>query len=122
MMNIPFRNDEYGKKFYIESDNEFVLIPYDTGNYKSNGIDFSVAEKIEGNILNISISIKSDFPMKLKRLGLRLGIDTYMDKYPDWNYKYFPSALRCEKQGFWSCFMSPLGKILAICSPSKLVS
>lgn len=122
MMNIPFRNDEYGKKFYIESDNEFVLIPYDTGNYKSNGIDFSVAEKIEGNILNISISIKSDFPMKLKRLGLRLGIDTYMDKYPDWNYKYFPSALRCEKQGFWSCFMSPLGKILAICSPSKIVS
>ena len=57
MMNIPFRNDEYGKKIYIESDNKFVLIPYDTGNYKSNGIDFSVAEKIEGNILNISISI-----------------------------------------------------------------
>ena len=22
MMNIPFRNDEYGKKFYIESDND----------------------------------------------------------------------------------------------------
>jgi len=121
-MNIPFRTDEYGKNFYIEDDNGFLLIPYKVGNYKENDIVFSVSEKIDGDILNISISIKSEFPIKLKRLGMRLGIDTYMDKYPDWNYKYFPSALRCEKQGFWSCFMSPLGKILSVCSPSRIVS
>ena len=121
-MNIPFRADEYGKNFYIEDDNGFLLIPYKSGNYKENGIDFSVSEKLENDILNISISVRSDSPIKLKRLGFRLGIDTYMDKYPDWNHKYFPSALRCEKQGFWSCFMSPLGKILSVCSPAKIVS
>lgn len=121
-MNIPFRTDEYGKNFYIESDADFILLPYRVGEYKADDIDFSVFEKSVGNILNISISIKSNAQIKLKRLGMRLGIDTYMDKYPDWNYKYFPSALRCEKQGFWSCFMSPLGKILSVCSPSSIVS
>ena len=121
-MNIPFRTDEYGKSFYIENDNGFILLPYMVGEYKADGIDFSVSEKTEDDILKISLSIKSNSPIKLKRLGMRLGIDTYMDKYPDWNDKYFPSALRCEKQGFWSCFMSPLGKILSVCSPSKIVS
>jgi len=121
-MNVPFRTDEYGKSFYIEDDNGFLLIPYKEGNYKENSIEFSVSEKTEEDILKISLSIKSGSPIKLKRLGMRLGIDTYMDKYPDWNDKYFPSALRCEKQGFWSCFMSPLGKILSVCSPSKIVS
>lgn len=121
-MNIPFRTDEYGKNFYIENDNGFILLPYKVGEYTADGIDFSVSEKTEGDILKINLSIKSDTTIKLKRLGMRLGIDTYMDKYPDWNDKYFPSALRCEKQGFWSCFMSPLGKILSVCSPSRIVS
>ena len=121
-MNIPFRTDEYGKNFYIENENGLIILPYKVGEYSANGIDFSVAEKSIGNILNISISIKSKVQIRLKRLGMRLGIDTYMDKYPDWNYKYFPSALRCEKQGFWSCFMSPLGKTLSVCSPSNIVS
>jgi len=121
-MNIPFRNDEYGKGFYIEKDKGYIFLPYKIGEYKSEGINFSVSEKSQGDILNIAISINSDLPIKLKRLGMRLGIDTYMDKYPDWNYKYFPSALRCEKQGFWSCFMSPLGEILSVCSPSNIVS
>ena len=121
-MNIPFRTDEYGKSFYIENESGFLLLPYKVGEYTANGIDFSVFEKTDGDILKISLSIKSQTPIKLKRLGMRLGIDTYMDEYPQWNYKYFPSALRCEKQGFWSCFMSPLGKILSVCSPSKIVS
>ena len=30
-MNIPFRTDEYGKNFYIENDDGFVLIPYNIG-------------------------------------------------------------------------------------------
>ena len=121
-MNIPFRTDEYGKNFYIENENGIILLPYKVGEYTADGIDFSVSEKLDGDILKISLSIKSDTPIKLRRLGMRFGIDTYMDKYPDWNYKYFPSALRCEKQGFWSCFMSPLGNILSVCSPSKIVS
>lgn len=43
-------------------------------------------------------------------LEFRLEIDSYMDSYPRWNRKFFPTALRCEKSGFWSYFMSPEGK------------
>lgn len=121
-MNIPFRTDEYGKSFYIENEKGIVLIPYKLGEYRENGIYLSVCEETENEVLKISISARTDEPLKLKRFGFRLGIDTYMDRYPDWNEKYFPSALRCEKKGFWSCFMSPLGKILSVCSPSKIVS
>lgn len=45
-------------------------------------------------------------------LGFRLGIDSYMDSYPQWNRKFFPTALRCEKSVFWSYFISPEGKML----------
>ena len=121
-MKIPFRTDEYGKSFYMEDDHGFLLLPYKLGRYKAGGIDFSVSETEENQILKISISVKSDKPFKLKRLGFRLGIDAYMDRYPDWNDRFFPTALRCEKNGFWSCFMSPLGKIISVCSPSKIVS
>ena len=67
-MNIPFRTDEYGKSFYIENKNGFTLLPYKVGEYSANGIDFFVSEKINGDILKISLSIKSDNPIKLKRL------------------------------------------------------
>lgn len=41
-------------------------------------------------------------------LGVNLGIDTYLDAYPEWNKKYFPSVFRCEKTHFWGYYMQPL--------------
>ena len=122
MLNIPFRTDEYGMNFYIENEAGFFLIPYRTGEFCEQGITFQVSDSVKDDVRKIQISIKSEKEVLLKRLGLRLGIDTYMDKYPDWDEKYFPTALRCEKKGFWSCFMSPLGKIISVCSPSEIVS
>lgn len=121
-MNIPFRNDEYGKIFYYEDDNGFNLIPYAVGKSECDGIEFTVKEFEEDNVLRIDISVKSNRDIPLKRLGMRLGIDSYMDSFPDWNDKFFPTALRCEKNGFWSCFMSPLRRIISVCSPSQIVS
>ena len=122
MLNIPFRTDEFGKNFYIEKNGATTIIKYKEGDYEENGIFFSVNETVENEVLKISISIKSEFPIGVERLGFRLGIDEYMDSYPNWNKKYFPTALRCEKNGFWSCFMSPLGKMISVCSPSRIVS
>ena len=121
-MNIPFRTDDYGKTFYIEKDGNTALIPYKIGEYSFNDIDFTVNEIQADEILKITISIKSDKVIRLDRLGLRLGIDCYMSSYPEWDNKFFPTALRCESDGFWSCFMSPLGKMISVCSPSKIVS
>ena len=49
-----------------------------------------------------------------RRCGIKLGLDTYMDRYPDWDQKLFPTLLRCEKTHFWGYLMSPLGKIMAM--------
>ena len=122
MLQIPFRTDEYGMNFYIEDDNGFVLIPYRTGEFCEQEMHFLVSESVENEVKRIAIRIQSEIELPLKRLGLRLGIDTYMDTYPEWDNKYFPTALRCEKTGFWSCFMSPLGEIVSVCSPSEIVS
>ncbi len=122
MLQIPIRTDEYGMNFYIEDDNGYTLVPYRIGHFTEQGMQFHVSELIENEVKQIHIRMQSDKEMKCKRLGLRLGIDTYMDTYPDWDNKYFPTALRCEKKGFWSCFMSPLGEIISVCSPSQIVS
>ena len=122
MLKIPFRTDEYGMNFYMEDDNGFSLIPYKTGVYCEQGILFHVCEINEDLVKHISIQVQTEGERSLKRFGIRLGIDTYMDTYPDWDNKYFPTALRCEKNGFWSCFMSPLGEIVSVCSPSEIVS
>ena len=121
-MGIFFRNDEYGKNFYIETEDKTLLIPYRTGNFSEYGIDFSVLEEEFEGVLKISISVSATEFVPLKRLGFRLGVDCYMESYPEWNEKYFPTALRCENNGFWSCFVTPERKLLSVCSPSKIVS
>ena len=122
MSNFPYRTDEYGMNFYMENQDGIQLIPYRTGQFCEYGMTFLVSDDTEDGVRKVGIQIQAEKEIPLKRLGLRLGIDTYMDKFPDWDRKYFPSALRCEKNGFWSCFMSPLGEIVSVCSPSKIVS
>ena len=122
VMKSFFRNDEYGKNFYIEKDGNIYPIPYSVGDFSAEGLDFSVSENTVDGVLKISISVSANEFVKLDRLGFKLGIDCCMESYPEWNGKYFPTALRCEKNGFWSCFVTPEGKFLSVCSPSKIVS
>lgn len=117
-----FRNDEYGKSFYIETDGKTTFIPYHTGNFSAQGIDFSVSEEWSDGVLKICFCVSAEKFVALERLGFRLGIDCCMESYPEWNEKYFPTAMRCEKNGFWSCFVTPMRKLLSVCSPSKIVS
>jgi len=51
-----------------------------------------------------------------------LGINTEMAKYPEWNDRFFPTLLRCEKTHFWGYFMTPKGKILTIASADPVAS
>lgn len=45
---------------------------------------------------------------------LILGIDSEMRTFPEWDTKFFPTLLRCEKNFTWGYFMSPRQIILAI--------
>lgn len=100
MLESVFRNDEYGKNFYIEKNGKIQLIPYKCEKYEKCGLEFSVKEKINDGVLEIFVEVTPKVKVDFERFGFRLGIDTYMESYPQWNDKYFPTALRCEKTDF----------------------
>ena len=56
------------------------------------------------------------------KAGIALGIDTYMDQYPDWLTKYFPTLLMSEKTHFYGYFQSPEGNVLGIASSAPVAS
>ncbi len=54
--------------------------------------------------------------------GIKLGIDSWMESYPSWNNKLFPTHMRCEKTHFTGYMMSPAGDILTIGVPEPVAS
>ena len=90
--------------------------------YKKNGEQISLdlpyyVEYAENeDMLTVTVKIKndSDTDFTPEAIGFRIGIDSYMESYPEWNDKFFPSYLRCEKTHFTGYFMSPLGKIAVV--------
>lgn len=118
---IPFRNDKYYQTFYTMNQDNIVLHTLRGDEYSDDYIDINLVRTQTNNVLccDITIVAKQDFAPE--RFGFRLGLDTYMDKYPDWNDKVFPTSLRCEKNGFWGCFVSPLGLKVAVASKDNIV-
>lgn len=116
------RADEYAPGFYFQENDSMSLkrISGSTAFYKGLKAELGLEVTDDGMIYNIKITSETD--ISLKRVGLCLGIDSYMSTFPEWDNKYFPTALRCEKDGFWGCFMSPTGEMLGIASPSDIVN
>ena len=80
----------------------------------ANGVRHLLEYRVEGNRLAIIASLKNEAladysPNPAARLVL--GINSEMLSYPSWDYRYFPTLLRCEKTHFWGYFMTPKGRI-----------
>ena len=140
-MRRYFRDDEYGCALVLEladgacasSDaaeeirktryKNQVLIPFEPGVHSACGVEASMAASCDGGVVRISVEVRAQGDVSaIVRASLRLGVDCYMDSYPQWNEKLFPTAMRCEKNGFWGVLCSPSGKMLALASPSRIVS
>ncbi len=72
--------------------------------------------------LEVTLINQGHVPFQPEKAGLRLGIDTYMEKYPDWFGKYFPTLMRCEKTHFYGYLQTPAGHTLGIVSPQPVAS
>jgi hypothetical protein len=83
---------------------------------------YRVEETSDGLILHIHMHNKGSQKICFDRVSLILGIDTYMDHYPEWDTKVFPTLLRCEKTHFWGYFRSPDDRILGIACPQAIAS
>lgn len=120
---IPFRSDDYGCVFYLtDEQGVHTLMPDAAGNAEGQGIRFRLTREMQENVLHIGIDVAVEQATHIRACGLRVGVDCYMESYPSWKDKLFPTALRCERNGFWGCCMSPVGDMLAVASPSRIVS
>ncbi len=72
--------------------------------------------------LRITINNHSHNPFQPVKAGLKLGVDTYMEKYPDWNHKFFPTLMRNERTHFYGYMQTPGGNVLGIVSLDAVAS
>ena len=56
------------------------------------------------------------------KIGMHVGVDTYMEKYPFWHEKFFPTLLRCEKTHLWGYYMNTEENALAIATSAPVAS
>lgn len=112
--------DDLGPSFYYKNNGKQIPVELKllNDNYvaSANGVDYSLKIKDCDDYLTLTVTLtnnnSTDFSPEA--IGLKLGIDTYMIEYPQWNDVYFPTFLRCEKTHFWGYFMSPLKTIVSL--------
>ena len=109
-----------GPSVYVKNNrkNEAIELLGGDGVYygERSGILITMRYTNEADSLGIDISVKNESGREFapEALGLKLGIDTCMIEYPQWNDVYFPTFLRCERTHFYGYLKSPTGKIVSI--------
>ena len=109
-----------GPSIYVKNGrkNESVELTGENGAYSGEhgGVRFELKHIDGGDSLEIEVKIenRSGSNFAPEALGLKLGIDTCMIEYPQWNDIYFPTLLRCERTHFYGYLKSPMGKIVSI--------
>lgn len=91
---------------------------------RSADVRFSITYGVDDCALSVSVSAENrgTRPFAPKSLDLALNVETYMDSYPQWNDRFFPTQLRCEPSHMWGYYMSPNGRIITVASPDPIAS
>ncbi len=89
------------------------------GGMKFN-LEYWTADK--SAVIHLHIQNTTEDDIDIRRLSLRTGIDCYMEKYPEWNEKFFPTLIRCEKTHLWGYFEGPSGNAFAIATMQPVAS
>lgn len=136
MYDIPVRNDQYsgfgwrinGKRVSMNTvdADENGRIVY-TGKYTANGADVAVNLEYKLNdegqfIIEASLKNNKDEVQAIDQASLQMGFDTYLERYPDYNYQLFPTMMRCEKTHAWGYFSSPSGMLMTFATDAPVAS
>ncbi|WP_455672224.1 hypothetical protein [Phocaeicola sp.] len=128
---IPFFKDKEnsGPSFYTRINNENTIgqwTPDGMYSYQTevNGVRCNITYLSHRNVPSVKVKLTncSPVPFQPQKAGLKTGIDTYMDKYPDWFGKYFPTLMRNEKTHFYGYLQNPKEHTLAIVSEQPIAS
>lgn len=126
---LPFRQDEYAgfQPYLILRGKKYEIPMRQKADFVSEGtfgsLDFRLEyECNEGLTVRLRVINKGEGAFKPTTLALRTGIDCYMEKYPEWNQRFFPTLLRCENTHFWGYNEMPDGTVLAYVSEDPAAS
>ena len=114
--------------FYVNMDGRDSVAVWQTADRKYSAslygviCEMTLRDSSGCRIMDISLTNTAGVPFQPVKAGLKLGVDTYMDRYPEWLDKFFPTLLFCEKTHFYGYFQSPSGKMLGIASPDPVAS
>lgn len=94
------------------------------GDSIAEGIESTVLTEKHGNVETVTLSLRNTrhTPFQPLKAGLKLGVDTYMDSYPEWYGKFFPTLAVCEPDHFYGYMQSPGGKMKAVVSGDPIAS
>lgn len=128
---IPFFSGQKntGPRFYFcrngeEKTGKWIPNGYASFRTSVDGIECELTYRAYKAVptLEVKLHNASPVPFQPEKAGLKLGIDTYMDKYPEWFGKYFPTLMRCEKTHFYGYMQTPGEHVLAIVSEEPVAS
>ena len=128
---VPFFHDKsnMGPSFYVNMGNGNIKADWIPDGYRSyratiDGVECRLTYKEwKGQpAMEVILENKGNVPFQPVKAGLKLGIDTYMDKYPDWFGKYFPTLMMNEKTHFYGYLQTPSGHTLGVVSPQPVAS
>lgn len=127
---IPFfTNENAGPAFYARMGGKEEVAKWNPNGRHSFSTDIEGVECIlkyreyhSCPAIEVRLTNRSHIPFQPEKAGLKTGINTYMDKYPEWNRKYFPTLMRCEKTHFYGYLQTPLEHTLALVSEQPVAS
>lgn len=118
-------NDAGATEKYLPKPTFIGVEMHQTQGGVSQGVKDSVLYTItqDGQCVTASIkNLSSRLFMPTRGVSLALGVNTYMEKFPEWNDVYFPTMVRAERTHFTGYFMTPKGDILCVASPDAIAS
>lgn len=128
---VPFfrKGEHRGPSFYVTADGKSSTAEWTPKGplaYRAeiDGVECLLKyEKWNGvPAMRITLTNKGYVPFQPEKAGIRMGIDTYMDRYPEWLGKYFPTLMRNEKTHFFGYLQTPSGHTLGVVSPQPVAS
>lgn len=130
-VTIPFtsRKGYEGPSFYINTNGKDTVLTWKRLTERRyycryNGLVCRLNYTSDGKLpaLQVVISNEGHVPFQPTKAGLKLGVDTYMDRYPAWNDRFFPTLMYNTPTHFYGYLQSPSGHRLAIISRQPIAS
>ena len=122
--SVPFVPENYGFFVYKDDKHEAVEVNVEEAGYVGvyGDLHFALSYEQQPECLKVKVKIENHGADFDGRIGFHVGVDTYMEKYPEWNDKFFPTLLRCEKTHLWGYYMNTAENALAIATEGPVAS